>query len=510
MRAESGNGELMSQQRASSIGLHDLPLSGELRPWWVTLKSNALLPALIALMWPLGWLVQPSESNAYLARIVMLIGINIILAVSLQLINGIGGQFSLGHAGFMAVGAYMSAYPAAAFMPDFTSDATTANPLVMVVFYLALLLTLTLSAAIIVGLILLARLSRRAHRFLPGLLIVILFLWFIADVKIAYESEAMGGYLVWSQTILGLQRLFQSLLGHGQQWAQSLLPWIPLGCRIPLTFLLALIGGGSIAALAGLLVGLPTLRLKGDYLAIATLGFAEIIRVAVTNSAALGKATGLSLPVYSFLPEPGEAGPAQRIFPWIYSAMLITIVAVWRIAHSAKGRALQAVREDEVAAAATGIDTTSHKVLAFVIGAFFAGVAGGLFAYLDGYLNPNTFGFMKSVEIVVMVTLGGLGSISGAIVAAIVLTWLPEFLRSPADWIALPLRPFGVQSTESLHLPQWLLGGFKAIAEKRMVIYSLLLVAMMLLRPRGLLGGREWWFRRRQATPPLTTEGEAP
>jgi branched-chain amino acid transport system permease protein len=145
------------------------------------------------------------------------------------------------------------------------------------------------------------------------------------------------------------------------------------------------------------------------------------------------------------------------------------VVVIWRIAYSPKGRAIMAVREDEIAAAAMGVDTTFYKVMAFVVGAFFAAVAGGLAAAWFGNLAPNGFGFMKSIEIVVMVVLGGSGSITGVILAAVVLTWLPEQLRFLHDW--------------------------------RMVIYSLLLIVMMLVRPQGLLGRRELWWTRRRAAP---------
>jgi branched-chain amino acid transport system permease protein len=145
--------------------------------------------------------------------------------------------------------------------------------------------------------------------------------------------------------------------------------------------------------------------------------------------------------------------------------VLITILVVWRVAYSARGRMIMAVREDEVAAAAVGINNTRQKVTAFIVGAFFGGVAGGLFALFERSITPSYFNVQKSIEIVVIVTLGGLGSISGAILAAIVLTLLPELLRPIADY--------------------------------RMIIYSLLLVVMMLVRPQGLLGGRELWPRRR-------------
>src|SRR5690606_26084008 len=154
----------------------------------------------------------------------------------------------------------------------------------------------------------------------------------------------------------------------------------------------------------------------------------------IYNTQALGGATGLQVPTYFALND--DDVPIRFISPWIFGAAIITIAAVWRLARSPKGRAIVAVREDEIAAAAPGIDVTHHKVLAFVVGAFFAGVAGSLFAHRDGYINTGSFEFIDSVELVVIVTIGGLGSIPGAIIAAIVLTWLPEFLRDPAGWIA--------------------------------------------------------------------------
>ena len=201
------------------------------------------------------------------------------------------------------------------------------------------------------------------------------------------------------------------------------------------------------------MVGIPTLRLRGDYLAIATLGFGEIIRVVILNTDAVGGARGLG------------GIPTLAGFGSVYACAVLCVVSLWRMVYSQRGTAFFAIREDEMAAAAMGVDTTRYKILAFVVGAFWAGVAGGLLAHFIGYLHTNSFGFLRSVEIVVMVVLGGLGSITGAILAATILTVLPEVLR------------FG--------------------AEYRMVIYSLLLIALMLTRPSGLMGGAEitaWRF----------------
>lgn len=213
-------------------------------------------------------------------------------------------------------------------------------------------------------------------------------------------------------------------------------------------FAASLMGGGVIAAIAGLVVGIPTLRLRGDYLAIATLGMGEIIRVMILNTEFVGGARGF-----------GDI-PPWTSFTWVFLVMGVCILVVRNLVNSTAGRAIVAVREDEDAASAMGINTTNFKVLAFVLGAFFAGVAGGLQAHFIQYLHTNSFTFLRSIEIVVFVVLGGSGSITGSVIAAAVLTILPEFLRIAQSW--------------------------------RMVIYSTLLVVMMLTRPQGLMGGTEF------------------
>jgi branched-chain amino acid transport system permease protein len=306
-------------------------------------------------------LALPRVLNPYLIQIVVLCGINVVLAVSLNLINGFTGQFSIGHAGFMAVGGYGSA---------------------MVTIHL------------------------------------------------------------------------------GQRWAAALAAvGVPAVGAQGFALLIALLAGGLLAAIAGYLVGLPSLRLRGDYLAIVTLGFGEIIRVLILNVDAVGGARGL----------PGIPGWANLF--WVGLAVVAVVMLSRHLALSTHGRALFAIRDDEVAAEALGVDTTRYKVLAFVIGAFFAGIAGGLFAHFLSYLNPNSFTFLKSIEVIAMVVLGGMGSISGAVLAAIILTLLPEVLRPVKDY--------------------------------RMVLYSLMLIVLMITRPQGLLGSREIslpaFLRRRRA-----------
>jgi branched-chain amino acid transport system permease protein len=301
--------------------------------------KRSLLLAIIAaiVLTPFfNWLVRvhPDVLNRYNLGIGIDIAINIILAVSLNLINGHTGQFSLGHAGFMAVGAYCAAK---------------------------------------------------------------------------------------------LSLLFQ----------HAVPPWAH-----PFLFAGSLVIGGIMAAIVGLAVGIPSLRLRGDYLAIVTLGFGEIIRVIFETTDFFGAATGL----------PGI--PNWTNFAWAWSLAAVTVFVIACLVNSTYGRGFIAVHDDEVAASAMGINPVRYKVTAFVVGAFFAGIAGGLFAHHKRFLSPTSFDFMKSIDIVVMVILGGMGRTPGVIAAAIILTILPETLRGFADY--------------------------------RMILYSLLIIGLMLLRPQGL------------------------
>jgi branched-chain amino acid transport system permease protein len=234
----------------------------------------------------------------------------------------------------------------------------------------------------------------------------------------------------------------------------------PLGAfaSVSIFFGFALLAGGLAAGLAGLVVGIPSLRLKGDYLAIVTLGFGEIIKVIIENVDTLGGARGFSVTT------------AYTNLRWVYGMAAITIYVVVNLVNSTYGRGFLTVRDDEVAAEAMGINTTKYKVLAFTLAAFFAGIAGGLYAHFKQFINPEGFNFVKSVDIVTMVILGGMGSTPGVILAAIILTILPEWLR----WLS-----------ELSFLPHWL----SPLLENRMIPYSLLLILLMLTRPQGLFGG---------------------
>jgi branched-chain amino acid transport system permease protein len=289
---------------------------------------------LVAVAVAIGISFFSAHFNRYYLGIAIDVGISIILAVSLNLINGYTGQFSLGHAGFMAVGGYTS-----------------------------------------------AKLTLELAKMLPP-------------------------------------------------------------SAIPALFLVALLMGGLTAAVAGLAVGVPSLRLKGDYLAIVTLGFGEIIRVIFQNMEAVGAASGL------------KGIPNWTNFGWAWSIAAVTVFTIACLVNSTYGRGFIAVHDDEVAAGAMGINPVRYKVTAFVVGAFFAGVAGGLYAHQKQFLSPTGFDFMKSIDIVVMVILGGMGRTVGVILAAVLLTVLPEALRGFADY--------------------------------RMILYSLLIIVLMMARPQGL------------------------
>lgn len=277
-------------------------------------KTGVIFLLLLLLFITISLLTKFNILNNYYAGIILSICINIILVVSLNVTTGFLGQLTLGHAGFMAVGAYSG----------------------------------------------------------------------------AFLSKSLAGSL-----------------------------------PDPLIFLLAILVGGLVACFFGVIVGVPTLRLKGDYLAIITLAFGEVIKNILLNLKIVGGASGyFGIPQYTN-------------FMWAYWLMVITVVACVALIRSRQGRAIISIREDEIASEASGIDTKKFKILAFVFAAFFAGVAGCLYAHYMGILEPKTFKFDKSIEILVMVVLGGMGSIKGSIIAAIVLTVLPEMLRSVSGFRTL-------------------------------------------------------------------------
>lgn len=298
------------------------------------LKVNGIkkLIALVLTYAIVQLLVSTNIVDDYLQATLATICINIILAVSLNLITGFTGQFSLGHAGFMSIGAYTCAL-------------------------------------------------------------------------ITMRNPTLEGFI--------------------------------LGVAL----------GAIFAAIIGFIVGLPALRLKGDYLAIATLGMAEIIRIIFLNLEITNGAAGLN------------AIPQFVNWFWLFLFTAGTVILISNFINSSHGRACISIREDEIAAESIGINTTRYKVTAFTIGAFCAGIAGALYASYFYFLKPDLFGFLKSIDVLVIVVLGGLGSISGSIIAAVLLALISTYLQ--------------------------------VFPELRMVIYSLLLIIIMIFRPQGLMGSKE-------------------
>lgn len=320
--------------------------------------------------------------SSYYLQILTFIGIFTILSISLDIVNGYTGQFSIGHAGFMAVGAYASAY---------------------LTFYYSL-------------------------------------------------------------------------------------PFVP-----------AMLFGAVVAGIFGLIIGIPTLRLRGDYLAIATLGFAEIIRVVLLNIEKTGGARGF-------------AGiPQMTNFGSVFIVTLISFVLLYNFTRSAYGRALLSIREDEIAAECTGVPSTYFKVLAFFLAAMFAGVAGALYAHYLMFLHPNDFGLLRSIEILLMIVLGGMGNLWGAFLGAVVLSILPESLRTPGGvtWTLIIIFLFGLFVTiDRAKRSGWkywvaVASSFVVLVvlltygrdvlvqyagQMRMIIYSMLLIIMMIFKPEGLIG----------------------
>jgi branched-chain amino acid transport system permease protein len=239
----------------------------------------------------------------------------------------------------------------------------------------------------------------------------------------------------------------QLSLGHAGFMAVGAYASVVMTNYLEMPFIVGLIMACIAAGIAGFIIGVPTLRLKGDYLAIATLGFGEIIRVVLQNIDYVGGPAGI------------VGITKMTTWPWLFGATVLTILVIVNLINSSYGRAIISVREDEIAAELMGINTTRYKVLAFVIGAMFAGLAGALYAHFFYIIKPETFGFMKSFDILVMVVLGGLGSTTGAVIAAIFVTVLTFVLQK--------------------------------YAAVRMIVYALILIIVMIYRPQGLMGTKE-------------------
>ncbi len=221
-----------------------------------------------------------------------------------------------------------------------------------------------------------------------------------------------------------------------------------------LQFYLALIAGGTVAMLFSLIIGKLTLNLKGDYFCIATLGFGEAIRLILDNVQYFGGARGLSS-----IPTQGTTTLTNVV---IINVIAITVLVF--IIRSRHGRNMVAIREEELAAQTIGIDVFKYKLTSFAISAFYAGISGGLMAHYFGYIQPIMFKMVKSTELTIIVIFGGLGSVSGSVVGTVLLTFLPELLRSFANW--------------------------------RLVLYGAAVIIIMISRPQGLMGGKEFSIKR--------------
>ncbi|MEN9361931.1 MAG: hypothetical protein RL095_3466 [Verrucomicrobiota bacterium] len=320
-----------------------------------------------ALLFALSLQLGAGQLNDHLAYTLQMMGINIIAAVGLNLIMGHTGQFSLGHAAFMAVGAY-----AAGFVTN-----------------------------------------------------------------LGFSEIGNQGHFTWNSHAI---------------------------------FFAATLSAGLIAAFVGILVGIPSLRLRGDYLAIVTLGFGQIVSVAFKN---FHNHEGVR-EKFDFIGSSGMSVPGIASLGWIWFWCAVAITLVGCLVNSTWGRAFLAVRDDEIAAESMGVPATRTKVTAFAIGAGLAGIAGSLSGHLTCNVTPESFDFMRSIDIVVIVILGGMGSTAGVIAAAVILTLLPQGL-SYLDQFVFKIFP---NAPEILH----------GILGNRLLFYAILLIALMLIRPQGLFG----------------------
>jgi branched-chain amino acid transport system permease protein len=305
--------------------------------------------------------------------------------------------------------------------------------------------------------------------------VILFIIIFYAVLQVLMSTQIINNY--WQQIIcfagvmtisaLGLNLIYgftgQFSLGHAAFFGIGAYTsaFIIKTAHFNNTFLLiiGLIAGGIFAGVIAFLIGLPILRLRSDYLGIATLGFGIIMKVIFDNADAVFPVLGGSR---------GMVGiPQMTNFAWVYLLVFFTVIILRNLINSAPGRALISVREDEIASESVGVNTTKYKTLGFVIGSIFAGVAGGLYAHLYAFLHPQNFDFLKSIDVLLIVVLGGMASISGTIIAAVVWVLILEGLR-----VVLP----------------------EAILDWRLVIYPLLLILIMIFRPGGIFSGKEFKF----------------
>ncbi len=390
------------------------------------------------------YMATVGQISTYWYRVVQVAGISAISALGLNLVYGFSGQFSLGHIGFYAIGAYGSALITKDYVGQWSGGQFLALSWMMAAqLGILLLLFITHVARF-------AEWQRRAREALDEMLrpaesAVLVFALMVVAFGVATGVAVVATCYVQQalEALLGL--VFGAL---GEKVGQSAL------------FALALLNGGTIAALVAYLTGLPLLRLTSDYFGIATLGLAVMIYTALQNS---------DMVIPTMKGARGMVGiPQWTTWGWVFGVLVVVLFVMRNLVHSNAGRAIVSVREDEMAAQAVGIDVAQQKAMAFAVGAFFAGVAGGLYAHFMSFLHPSTFNVVKGFDPMIIIVFGGLGSMTGTLVASAGFAFLIEGLR--------------------VILPQ----GFE---DWRFVLYPLMLLVVMLLRQQGLLGTKEWgWF----------------
>ena len=408
-------------------------------PSWIPTLAVA-----VALYWLVSYSSASARITPYWYNVIQLAGIAAVSALGLNLIYGFNGQFSLGHVGFYAIGAYGSALITKDFVTKWSGGQVGALSWI-IAGQVGVLAVLFVAQRIRLGAIRKA-LQGALDQFMKShesWMIVTL----VSLVLVAF-SVAVGVALAW-----GLQR--------GLVFALGGLAALPEKAAQSIVFVLALVNGGTLAALIAYLVGLPLLRLSSDYFGIATLGLAIMVYTALQNSdmviETMKGARGM------------VAIPRWTTWSWVFVVLCLSVIVMRNLIWSSQGRAIMSVREDEIASRLMGIDIAQQKATAFAIGGFFAGVAGGLYAHLFGFLHPSTFSFVKGFDPLIIIVFGGLGSMTGTIVASALFALVIEGLR--------------------VVLPQ----GFE---DWRFVIYPVLLLIIMLVRQQGLLGTTEWgWLR---------------
>ncbi len=368
-----------------------------------------------------------------------------ISALGLNLIYGFNGQFSLGHIGFYAIGAYSSALVTKDYLTKWSGSNQGALSW-MIAGEVGIVLVLLAAQVLRIGKVSTWLRTNLQDILKPSEYKVMTAATSVVLAAVCVAVGVGGGYL--------LQKVLMVALG-------ALLK-LPATIAQNIIFLIALVNGGLLAALIGYLVGMPLLRLSSDYFGIATLGFSIMVYTALQNSDAV-------IPTMK-----GARGmveiPVWTTWAWVFGVLVVVTFLMRNLVHSSQGRAIISIREDEIAAKTMGIDVAQVKAVAFTIGAFFAGLAGGLYAHLYGFLHPSTFNVIKGFDPLIIIVFGGLGSITGTILASFVFAGMIEGLR-----VALPKDMD----------PSW-----------RFVIYAIMLLAMMLLRQQGLLGRTEWlWLR---------------